>query len=590
MYKTLMQVLDGTVERWGDKAALRVKQSGAWKSITFKTYREECRRVAKALIALGLEKGEGVTIIGYNCPEWVFADVGAIMAGAMPAGIYTTSSPDQCRYITHHCDARVCFAENVEHAKKLVSVKDRLPKLQRIVQMHGAPESAEVIAWSDFLESGKSIGDEQLDARIASQKPDDVCTLIYTSGTTGEPKAVMLSHTNLTWTAQAALETLDFDASDEGISYLPLSHIAEQLLTIHVPLTAGLTVSFSESLEKVGEALAEVRPQIFVGVPRVWEKMQAKIMAAGANAPPLRKKLVAWARRTGLRGGYAEQKGESKPLLYPLADRLVFSKVRQRLGLDRARLCVSSAAPISKDTLEFFLSLGIRIVEVYGMSECTGPATYSTPSRYRTGWVGCKLPGTELKIAEDGEICIRGPHVFKGYLKNEAATREALDEEGWLHSGDVGEIDEDGFLRITDRKKELLITAGGENVAPQLIEGQLKSIPVVAQAVALGDRQRYIAALITLDPERVPVEAKICGSSATTPAEAAECEKFKAHLERQIEAVNEALARVQRVRKFAILPHELTIEGGELTPTMKLKRRVISEKYQTQIAQLFADS
>lgn len=589
MYKTLMEVLDKAVEKAGDKPALRVKKDGAWKSHSFREYREQSRRVAKALIAAGVQRGEGVTIIGFNCPEWVFADVGAIMAGAMPAGIYTTSSPEQCRYITHHCDARVTFAENAEHARKLVSVKDQLPKLERIVQMHGKPESDQVISWNDFLDSGKSISDETLDKRIAEQKPDDVCTLIYTSGTTGEPKAVMLSHTNCTWTAQAALDTLDFDPSDEGISYLPLSHIAEQMLTIHVPITAAMTVSFAESLEKVGEALASVRPHAFVGVPRVWEKIQAKIMAAGASAPPLRKKIVAWARGVGLRAGYADQRGESRPFLYGLANKLVFSKARERLGLDRARICISSAAPISKDTLEFFLSLGIPIVEVYGMSECTGPTTYAKPSMYRTGWVGKKIPGSELKIADDGEICMRGPHVFKGYLKNEAATRETLDEEGWLHSGDIGEIDKDGFLRITDRKKELLITAGGENVAPQLVEQQLKSIPVVAQAVALGDRQRYIAALVTLDPERVPVEASACGSPAKTPEEAATCDKFKAHLERQIEAANEALARVQRVRKFAILPKELTIDGGELTPTMKLKRRVITEKYAPQIQELFTE-
>jgi len=589
-FKTLMQVLDATVERAGAHVALRVKRNGAWESITWKTYRDECRKIAKSLLAAGVRKGEGIAIIGYNCPEWVFADVGAVLAGAMPAGIYTTSSAEQCQYITHHCDARIAFAENDLHAKKFVAVKEKLPKLEWVVQMHGTPadKTGLVISWADFVAKGKDIADSELDARIASQKPDDVCTLIYTSGTTGEPKAVMLSHTNVTWTAQMAIETMGFGPDDVGVSYLPLSHIAEQMLTIHAPMAGGLTVAFSESLEKIGELLAEVRPHMFVGVPRVWEKIQAKIVAAGANAPPLRKKLVAWARKVGLAGGYADQRGEARPLFYGIANKLVFSKVRQRLGLDRARICISSAAPISKDTLEFFLSLGVTIVEVYGMSECTGPTTFATPQHYRTGWVGTKIPGTDLKIAEDGEICYRGPHVFKGYLKNETATKEALDAEGWLHSGDIGELDKDGFLRITDRKKELLITAGGENVAPQAVEGQLKSISVVAQAVALGDRQRYIAALVTLDPDQVAGFAAAAGSPAKTPADAATCDKFKSALEKQIEIANEKLARVQRVRKFAIRPTELTIDGGELTPTMKLKRRVIGEKYKAQIEELFA--
>jgi long-subunit acyl-CoA synthetase (AMP-forming) len=588
MHKTLMETLDRTVEQYGDRDALRVKRDGAWVGTSWREYRAQCRTVAKALMAVGLARGEGVAIIGYNCPEWVYADVGAIMAGGMPAGIYTTSSPGQCQYITDHCDARVAFAENPEQARKFIEVRSDLPKLRHIVQMHGAPDHESVMSWKDFVALGEKVSDADLDARIAEQKPDDVATLIYTSGTTADPKAVMLSHANLTWTAEASIKTLGFGPGDSGVSYLPLSHVAEQLLTIHAPLVAGMTVSFAESMEKLGEALKEAKPTYFVGVPRVWEKMQAKMQAAGASAPPLRKKIAAWARRVGLAGGYAEQRGEGRGWQYALADKLVYSKVRAALGFDRCRVAVTSAAPISKDTLEFFLSLGIRLLEVYGMSECTGPTTFSLPDKYKTTYAGFAIPGTELKIAEDGEVCYRGPHIFKGYLKNEAATKEAIDADNWLHSGDIGVLDKDGFLKITDRKKELLITAGGENVAPQLVEGVLKSIPVVSQAVVLGDRQRYLAALITLDPEKVEVEAKAAGSPARTTDEAAKCDKFKAHVEKQIEAVNSELARVQHVRKFAILPNELTIEGGELTPTMKLKRRVIAEKYKDAIGELFA--
>src|SRR5688572_12297393 len=325
------------------------------------------------------------------------------------------------------------------------------------------------------------------------------------------------------------------------------------MLTIHGPMKMGSLLYFSESLEKLGETLKDVRPTLFLGVPRVWEKIQAKMVAAGAQAKPMQKKIAMWAKKIGLRAGYAEQKGEARPLLTPIAKKLVFDKVRGRLGLDRARICVTSAAPISRDTLEFFLSLGIPILEVYGMSECTGPATYSPPDNYRTGKCGVCLPGAELKIAEDGEICMRGPHVFKGYLKDAESTKNALDPEGWLHSGDIGTIDKDGFLQITDRKKDLLITAGGENIAPQVLEGHLKSIPVVAQAVVIGDRKKYLSALVTLDPEKVKSEAEVAGSPARTIEDAAKCETFKRHLQKQIDGLNEKLARVQTIKKFVIV-------------------------------------
>jgi len=314
------------------------------------------------------------------------------------------------------------------------------------------------------------------------------------------------------------------------------------------------------------------------------------MVAAGASSPPLRKKIAAWARKVGLAAGYAEQRGEARPLFHPIAKKVVFDKVRERLGLDRARICVTSAAPISKDTLEFFLSLGIPILEVYGMSECTGPATYSPPDNYRTAKCGIVVPGAELKIAEDGEVCMRGSHVFKGYLKDPEATKNALDDDGWLHSGDIGTIDKDGFLQITDRKKDLLITAGGENIAPQVLEGQLKAIPVVGQAVVVGDRKKYLAALVTLDPDRLKVETEACGSPAKTIAEAATCDAFRKHLQRQIDQVNEKLARVQTIKKFVVVPTEFSIDGGELTPTMKVKRKAVNEKYRIEIESMYVEA
>jgi len=587
------EVLGETVAAYGSRDALRTKRDGVWESVTWSEYGRDARRAARALVKLGVQPGQGVSLIGQNSVQWLVADIGAILAGAMPAGIYTTNSADQVRYITDHCEAKVSFADTPAQVAKFVAEQERLPKLEVVVQMTGKPASGaggtrlRLLAWDEFLNLGDDISDADLDARLKAQKPDDVCTLIYTSGTTGEPKAVMITHTNLVWTAHSLVPTLNLGPEDVSISYLPLSHVAEQILTIHGPMAMGSTVYFAESLEKLGENLADVRPTVFMGVPRVWEKIQAKMQAAGAKAPPLRKKLVAWARKTGLAGGFAEQRHAPKPLLYPVAKKIVFDKVRKALGLDRARLCVTSAAPISRDTLEFFLALGIPLLEVYGMSECTGPATYSPPNDYRTGKCGLVLPGTELKLAEDGEICMRGKHVFKGYLKDPESTKNALDVDGWLHSGDIGTIDKDGFIQITDRKKDLLITAGGENIAPQVLEGHLKGIPVVAQAVVVGDRRKYLAALLTLDPEKITSEAHVAGSAARNVDDAAKCDLFRRHLEKQIEVVNGKLARVQTIKRFAIIPKEFSIDGGELTPTMKVKRKVVNQKYQREIEDLY---
>ncbi|HET9317033.1 MAG TPA: AMP-binding protein, partial [Vicinamibacteria bacterium] len=371
-------------------------------------------------------------------------------------------------------------------------------------------------------------------------------------------------------------------------SYLPLSHIAEQCVTLFMPTAVGGCTYFAESLEALPDNMREVRPTVFFGVPRVWEKIQARMQAVGAAAPPLRRRIAAWARRVGLAGGYAMQSGRRPPWTYGLAKRLVFDKVRDRLGLDQAKICLASAAPISLATLEFFLSLGLPILEVYGMTEVTGPGTLSTPDRFRTGRAGVAFPGTEIRTAEDGEILMRGDNVFLGYFKDEAATRETLDADGWVHSGDIGDVDADGFVKVTDRKKELLITSGGKNVAPAPVEARLKAIPGVAQAVLVGDRQSYCAALLTLDPERVASVAADAGSSARPVAEARACPAFRAYLQRQVDALNESLARFESVRRFEVLPAELTIEGGELTPTMKLKRRVIHEKHKDAIAALYS--
>jgi long-subunit acyl-CoA synthetase (AMP-forming) len=596
--ETVSEVLERTARTHGGRAALKAKRDGQWQATSWNEYRDQAKLVARGFLRLGLQPRDGVVIMSYNRPEWFLADLGAILAGGLPAGIYISSTPEQCQYIAEHAEASVAVVENEQYLRIFLSIRDRLPKLKAIVLMTGeasADGGDGVCTWNRLLALGGEVPGADLQARIDAQKPEDLCTLIYTSGTTGPPKAVMLTHHNVTWTARRVVEAYDVSERDDMLSYLPLSHIAEQIVSLHCPMSTGACSWFAEGMEQLADNLREVRPQFFFAVPRVWEKMQAGIQAAGSKNPPLKKKIAAWARGLGLEAGEAMEAGRrDRPFLYGLVHKLVFSKVHARLGLDRARVCATSTAPISVETLRFFLSLGIPIMEVYGMSECTGPATFSTPDRFRLGKVGYAIAGTEIRIAEDGEVMMRGPHVFPGYFKNEEATREALDAEGWLHSGDIGELDGvegvegQGFLRITDRKKELIITSGGKNVGPQILENKLKQIPVVSQAVVVGDRRNYLAALLTLDPLRAPIEAEAAGSPHRDPKDLAGCAVFHTHLEKQVEEVNRTLARYETIKRFAILPRELSIEEGELTPTLKLKRRVIHQNHAEEIERLYS--
>jgi long-subunit acyl-CoA synthetase (AMP-forming) len=588
MPNTVFGVFESTARQNAGRPAMRRKRGGSWETITWDEYRRTSRRTARGLAALGVEKGSGVAIMGFSRPEWYVANLATMAAGGLPAGVYTTSTPEQCRFIADHADAVVGVVENRDYLDRFLALRKDAPRLKTLVLMEGEPTGEGVLSWAELLERGDSVGEDELDRRMSAARPDDVCTLIYTSGTTGNPKGVMLTHRNISWIAEKVVELLDVGPDDRLISYLPLSHIAEQIASLYISMATGACVHFAESIDKLPDNLREVRPHVFLGVPRVWEKIQAGIQAAGAQNPPLKKKIATWARKVGLAGGYADQQGRRRPWSWPLANALVFSKVRARLGLDEARFAVASAAPLALETQEFFLSLGIPILDVWGMSELTGPATISLPSSYRTGRSGRPLPGTEMKIAPDGELLVRGPHVFKGYFKSDEATRETIDEEGWLHSGDVATLDDEGFVHITDRKKELLITAGGKNIAPQYLEGRLKQIPAISQAVAIGDRRPYLVALLVVDPTRVEEEAAQASSPARTPDEAAVCPHFRAHVQKQVEEVNQSLARYEQVKKFALLAEELSIDGGELTPTMKLKRRVIHDKYGEVIESLYA--
>ncbi len=510
------------------------------------------------------------------------------------------------------------LVQDDKQLKKILEVKDRLPLLKAIVQWEGAvPADAPkfVYGWDAFLALGKEDAslDEALKGRIAGQHPGHCSTLIYTSGTTGNPKAVMITHDNITWTATSIAEALGIGSDAEIVSFLPLSHIAAQLVDLHAPLATGGTVHFAQPDALKGslvETLKEVRPTVFLGVPRVWEKIQEKMKKIGSETTGVKKTIATWAKKTGLERGYAEQRGEHKGAMWGLANRIVFSKIRQNLGLDRCKLQATSAAPISKDTLEYFLSIGIPLYEIYGMSECTGPQTISWRGNYRTGSCGKSIAGSDLAIAKpdhegNGEICFRGRHVFAGYLKDPASTGAVIDRNGFLHSGDVGQVDARGFLTITGRLKELIITAGGENIPPVLIENTIKEhVPFISQVMVIGDRRKFLTCLVTLhttlEDDGTPTttltglskkKAEELGITEFTVEAVSKNEAYRKAIEQGIaEANKKAISQAQRIQKFEICPLDFSLPGGELTPTMKLKRRIVNQKYEALIEKMYAEN
>ncbi|MEE2743399.1 MAG: AMP-binding protein [Bdellovibrionota bacterium] len=585
---TIGELLERTAKTCEHQNALNFKVNGKWEFISWKEYYELTCLIGRAFCQLGLRRGEGVSIIGFNCVEWVVSDLAAIMGGGVPVGIYTTSSPDQCYFLIKHSDSSIVVVEDQVQLEKIKKIRPKLSELKAIVLMKGEDDDPMVHSWEDLPSIGKKFSEEEFQKKREEQKPEDLATLVYTSGTTAKPKGVMLSHKNLIYNTGKTITQFYTDRDETILSYLPLSHVAEQEITIIGTMIVGGQVFFAESMENLGENLREVRPTLFLGVPRIWEKIQEKMMMAGAQSGPVRKFIIKWAKKVGLESGYREQKGLPKTFSYKLADMLIFSKVKKQLGFDRCRYQLTGAAPISKETLEFFMSLGLPLCEVFGMSECAGTATFSTPERTKLGSAGVKLPHVEVQIADDGEILIRGLNVFIGYFKDEKATKGTLDEKNWLHTGDVGHIDKEGFLFITDRKKDIIITAGGENIAPQMIEGKINQIQLIGHSVVIGDKKKFLTALITINHETVESFLAPLGvDKKENFEEYSKDPKIRSYLEEEITKMNKGLARVQTIKKFIILPKFFDVSTGELTPTMKLKRKFIMMKYAKDVEDLY---
>jgi long-chain acyl-CoA synthetase len=573
--------------------AFFVKDGDRWRATRWQDYVAEARRCARALLQEGVGPGQGVAMLGFNRPEWVITDHAAMMVGAAPVGIYTTCSSEEVQYILAHAECSVVVLEDRAQWEKVRSQRDKLPALRRVVLMRGAApvDDPLVITWEAFLAAGEPVPERDVDDRVAALEPAGLATLIYTSGTTGPPKGVMLSHRNLAWTAGEAAKLTDASHVDVMLSYLPLSHIAEQMFSVHAAATLGYAIYFAESIERVPDNVRSVQPTIFFGVPRIWEKFHTGVSGKLKDAMGAKAALVAWARDVATRAHDRLDRGQAVPLplrlQLALARTLIFDKLKPLLGMGRARLCVSGAAPLGDDVIRFFRSLDLPIREVYGQSEDTGPTTFNFPHRTRVGTVGAPLAGVEVKIADDGEILVRGPNVFLGYFKDPAATAATL-QDGWLHSGDLGAFDGEGFLSITGRKKDILITSGGKNITPKNIEAAIKSCDLVGEAVLIGDRRNYLTALITLDPEGVARFARSRGMDpAKLAAEAHTDGDVRAEIQRHVDGVNATLARVETVKKFALLPRAFTQEDGELTPTLKVKRARVYANWSDEIEALY---
>ncbi|MFH0822817.1 MAG: AMP-binding protein [Pseudomonadota bacterium] len=572
-----------------DKTALRYKYQGTWRDITWSDYLTRVRYTALGLCSLGVTPGDRVSVIGENRPEWLFTDLGSMSLGAVTVGIYTTSAASQCEFIVKHSGAKVYVAEDAEQLDKALTFRSSTPDLRWIVVvddkgLRGFSDPM-VIKFDDLLEMGRRMDEEHprlFDEMSSKVKPEDTALIIYTSGTTGPPKGAVLSHENVTWTSWSIGEALPMGPADEVLSFLPLSHIAERMFSVFLPLRFGYAVNFTESTDTITENFREVSPTIIFAVPRIWEKYYSSIRIKIANATWFKRIAYGTAERIGKR--YSESKLTSNKIsvglriLHSLADLLVFYKLRERLGFERCRIAVSGAAPISPDVLKYYHGIGVPLRQVYGQTEGSGPTCIHRGDLIEPQNVGPALPGVEVKVEEDGEILVRGGNVFMGYYNAPEATAETL-TGGWLRSGDVGELDERGFLTITDRKKDLIITAGGKNIAPQNIENQLKFSPFINDAIVIGDRMKFLTALILLDEDNVIQYAQDHKIPFTTYESLAKSPEIIELIDREVQTVNQSLAHVETIKKFTIVPKKLYEEDGEVTPTMKVKRKYVNEKF-----------
>lgn len=595
MLETIAAIYDQTMSRYGDRPALRSKQNGAWVGMTWKEVDAAVRQLNAAFVELDVRPGDRVALLAENRPEWVLSDLGIILARAVNVPIYPTLTAKQIEYILNDCKASVIIVSTQAQLAKIREIADSVPALNHVVVMDGeagAIPGKTVLRFSDLREKGRTTSDthaEELRARKEAIAPGNLVSIIYTSGTTGNPKGVMLTHRNFASNASTVSGLIGFTEEDSCLSFLPLSHVLERV-AYYCFLHRGALINYAESIDTVATNLGEVSPTFLVSVPRLFEKIRARVLDNVAQSSSLKKKLFAWGLDRGKRYHEALREGRTPggllSLQYKLADRLVFSKVRARTG-GKLRYCISGGAPLSKEVGEFFQLIGLTILEGYGLTESSPVITCNRPEKVKIGSVGLPIPGVEVKIAEDGEILARGPNIMLGYFGNEEATREAIDPDGWLHTGDIGKLDSDGFLYITDRKKEILVMSNGKNVAPAPIENALKTSAYVSQALLIGDNRNYVTALVVPNFEtlaRWALEKGIPGGNEALVSNSQVKELFR----QEIDRLTTDFARFEQIKEFTLLPEEFSQEKDELTPTLKFKRRVILAHYAEAIEAMYA--
>jgi long-chain-fatty-acid--CoA ligase ACSBG len=619
---TIIDVVREICKQYGHRDAMVYDDNGVWKRYTWKRYYDTALQIAAVFVKFGLHVGEGVSILGFNSPEWFLCNLAAIMAGGISVGIYTTNSAEICEYIIKDSNSQIVVVENELQLKKILSINGT-DRIKAIIQYTGSLNDSvkcyhNVYDWNTIMmyatemcciESSERTCVEQVNDVMASLKPNQCSTIIYTSGTTSNiPKGVMLSHDNVIWTAKTVLKQFNIKQSSPQrvVSYLPLSHVAGQMIDIYGMMVNGGATWFAEPTALKGtlvKTLLQAKPTIFLGVPRVWEKIQDQINAS------IKGKFKRFIMDKAMKVGYTyhqrlECNYHKKPDHWDFFDKLVFRKIKEKLGLSCCKLFLSGAAPIQTETLQFFASIGIHIDNVYGMSECSGPMSTSSPYMFKTGSCGRRLMSTELMInPETGEICTSGRHVMMGYLNNPEKTAETIDANGWLHSGDIGKLDNDGYLYVTGRIKDLLITAGGENIAPVPIEDRLKNeVLIISNCMVIGDKRKFLSVLVTLkcivDENGNPTDAldpsviaylQSVGSSTKTVSAARKDFKVLNCIEQGLVRSNtKSTSNAHNVYKFTILPIDFSINGGELGPTLKLKRMVVEQKYQDLIEKMYA--
>ena len=596
---TLAKIFYNQAEKYEDGLALRYKEFDLWQKVSWREYYTNVKYFGLGLISLGFKERDTLNILSEDRPEWLYADLGAICVRGISVGIYPTNAPFEVEYISGHSDCKIIVVEDEEQLDKILEVRDKLPNLKKIIVIELRNikkwlDDAMIISYADVVKTGRELDKKEADRFvkvIESTRPEDICVMVYTSGTTGMPKGAMMANDNIIDSIYNRIEHMGVDETHEVLCYLPLCHFAERFLSFLQAILAGYVVNFAESIDTVNENLKEISPRYIFCPPRIWEKFHSQVSYDIQDAPWFKRKSYFWSLGVGYKYSRLVDNHKRVPLFLKfrhwIAGLLVYRKLKDMLGLKKAKIILTGAAPIAPEIIEYFHAIDCNMVEGYGQTESCGLGTQQMPGSIKIGTVGSVLQGCEVKIADNGEILIKGDGIFKGYHKEPDLTAETIDKEGWLHTGDVGEFDEDGFLKITDRIKDIIITAGGKNISPQMIENLLKFSPYIVDAVVIGDKRKYLTAMIMVDEEncsKYAIEHRIPYSTYEDLAGNPEILKM---VKDQVEEVNAKLAQVETIKKFSTFKKMLKEDDSELTPTMKIKRKIIMEKFKDEIDAMY---